>query len=130
MAIRSFGASLTVATKAVGGLTDISFPGVDVNMIETTDFDVTDNFKTYIGGLADAGEMTLTGNYIRADTGQTEIADHPGDTAAYVLKFSNNDQYAGSCIIGGFELSNPLDDKVTFTAKLKLSGKPTFTAGT
>lgn len=128
-AIRSFGIKVKIATSLVGGLTDVKIPGTEVAVIDITDHDSTSGFREKMGGLKDSGEITLSGNFKRGDVGQVYIQSHPGETAAFDITMSNGDKFAGNAVIGAFELSNPQDDKVTFSTKLSVTGAVTYTAG-
>lgn len=127
--IKSFGGTFKVATKTVGGLTDVNIGGVDVNMIDVTDQASTDGWKEFVGGLKDGGQVELTGNFKSVDDGQSELRGNPGETAAWELTFSNGAKASGNAVIGGYNVTNPLDNKVGFTCSLKITGKTTYTAG-
>lgn len=122
MAIKSFGVAVTVNTIAIGELTDVTPGGVDVNFIDVTAHDSAGGWKEFIGGLTDGGTLELTGNYVAADAGQVELRDERGNVAAVVITFSDGSTSSFSAVVGGFNLSNPLDDKVEFTCSLKVTG--------
>jgi predicted secreted protein len=108
--IKSFGIGVTVATKAIGGLTDVGLPGVEVSMIDTTTHDSSGGYREYVSGLKDAGSLELTGKYNYADTGQDHLKDNPGASAAFVVTFSDGTKASFTAFIGGYVVTNPLDD--------------------
>lgn len=126
--IKSFGATLTVATNAIGGLTDANISGTDVSMIDITDHGSTSGYKEYVGGLKDGGTLEFSGNFKIADTGQVYLRANPGATAAFVLTFSDGSTATGSGVVGPFSPTNPLDGKVGFTCSLKISGPVVYAA--
>lgn len=126
--IKSFGAILKVATNVIGKLTDVNLGGVDVSMIDVTAQDSTGGYKEYVGGLKDGGQLEMTGNYDIADTGQVYLRANAGATAAFELTFSNGSTATGNCIVGGYAVTNPLDNKVGFTCPLKITGPVTYAA--
>jgi len=128
MAIKSFGVTVTVNTIAVGGLTDVQPGGVDVTFIDTTAHDSAGGWKEFVGGLTDGGTLELTGNYDVADVGQIELIAERGNVAAVVVTFSDTSTSTFNAVVGGYGLSNPLDDKVEFTCSLKVTGAITIAA--
>jgi|TARA_R110002124_G_scaffold73619_1_gene197448 predicted secreted protein len=122
MATKSFGVTVTVNTIAIGELTDVTPGGVDVNNIDTTAHDSSGGWKTFMGGLSDGGTLELSGNYVIADAGQVELRASRGDTASVVVTFSNASTSTFSAVIGGYNLANPLDDKIEFSCSLKVTG--------
>jgi len=128
MAIKSFGVAVTVNTIAIGGLTDVQPGGVDVTFIDVTAHDSAGGWKEFVGGLTDGGTLELTGNYDAADVGQIELIAERGNEAAIVVTFSDSSTSTFSAIVGGYNLSNPLDDKVEFTCSLKVTGAITIAA--
>jgi predicted secreted protein len=128
MAIKSFGVGVTVATNAVGELTDVSVGGGDVNFIEITNHDSSGNWKEFLGGLKDGGTLDLTGNYKVGDVGQAHLFGNLGASAACVVTFSDSSTCSFTAIIGPYNTSNPLDGTVEFTASLKITGAVTYEA--
>lgn len=128
MAEKSFGIAVTVATNAVGELTDVNLTGVDVNMIDITNHGSSGGYKEFLGGLKDGGSLDLSGNFDEADVGQEYIRDNPGVSAAVVVTLSNGDTISFSAICGAYNVSNPLDDKITFSTSLKITGAVTYAA--
>jgi predicted secreted protein len=126
--IRSFGVGVTVATNAIGGLTDVSLPGIDVTMIDITSHDSSGGFKEFLGGLKDAGTIDLTGKYDYSNVGQDYLKDNPGVSAAFVVTFSDGTKASFSAIIGGYQVTNPLDDAAEFSCSSKITGAITWAA--
>jgi len=128
MAIKTFGTTITVATNAVGGLTEISNGGVEATIIDVTTHSSADTSREFIGGLRDSGEITLSGHFVYTDVGQDHIRNNIGATAAFEITYSNGNTISGSCVIQSAGESSPLDEAVGFSAVLKVSGKPTYAA--
>lgn len=127
--IKSFGVAVSVATNDIGELTDVSIPEIDVNFVDITTHDSTGGFREFVGGLKDGGTLTLTGAYDISDTGQTYLrtpANQGGSAVAVVVTFSDDSTASFDAVVGGYGTSNPLDDKVEFTASLKISGDVTY----
>jgi len=126
MAIKSFGIGVTINTTAIGELTDVTPGGADVNFIDVTAHDSAGGWKKFIGGLSDGGTLELTGNYKFSDAGQAALIAQRGQQAAIVVTFSDSTTSTFNAIVGAYNLSNPLDDKVEFTCSLKVTGAITL----
>ena len=122
---------------ALGEITDITPPSISRDLIETSSH--ASNVKTYLGGLVDFGEVSITVNYDpdgSDDEGLRNLASGTqhasgGDTAVptnYLFKVT----YASSTvetfngIVTGFETSTPLDGQVCATITVKVSGSVTY----
>jgi len=117
---------VTVATNAIGDLTDASLSGGGTDFIDITNHASSDDAREFVGGLTDFGTLTLSGNYDESDTGQNYLLDNPAASAAIVVTFSDASTYSFTGIIGKMDVDNGgLDDKVTFSCPIKISGKPT-----
>jgi predicted secreted protein len=127
MAIKSFGISVTIGGTAIAELTDVTVGGVDVNFIDTTAHDSSGGWRTFLGGLTDPGTIDLTGNYKQTDAGQAALISGRGTSVAVNITFSDSTNVTCSAIVGGYNLSNPQDDKVEFTCSLKITGAITIT---
>jgi predicted secreted protein len=126
--IKSFGIGVTAATNAIGGLTDVSLPGIDVSMIDLTTHDSSGGFREFTGGLKDAGSVDLTGKYDYSNTGQAYLRNNPGVSAAFVVTFSDGTKASFTAIVGGFQVTNPLDDATEFSCSSKITGAITWAA--
>lgn len=129
MAIKSFGIIVTLGGTAVGGLTDVNLGGADVNFIDVTAHDSVGGYKEYLGGLKDGGTLDLSGNFLIADAGQVKLREDGGEEVAVELEFSDGTTASFDAIIGAYNATNPLDDKVGFTCPLKVTGPITWAAG-
>lgn len=120
MAIRSNGVTVTVAGTAIGGLVEAMLTGIDVNNIDTTTHD--DTARTFVGGLVDYGSLDLSGKYDITDAGQLYLIANIGSTVTFVVTYADTSTATFSAIIGGFPLSDPLDDTVDFSCSCKVTG--------
>ena len=136
--IKSIGTTLeygdgTPDTKVMH-VRSFSGPDGDTVDINTTDYDVTDDFQTFIAGMSDGGEITLTVKY-----DPTEFAglyDQVGVKQDWTLTFNDGQDTPSSLDFKGYlkfpsvEFEDAEDDGlVTNELTIKVSGKPTFNAG-
>ena len=117
----------------IAEVTNIGGPGMSADAIETTSHQATDFTREFIAGLKDYGEVSIEGNFLPADgtqdvtTGILE-AYESRTLANYQLVFtdSGTTTWAAPMLVTAFECANPFDDKASFSATFKITGKPTL----
>lgn len=123
--------------ETIANCTDISGPSREREAIEVTAHDSPDQYREFVKGLKDGGEVELTLNYdpnvstIQAldddfeerDNRNYQLVIFPGTTDEWTWDFE------GLITANGDEF--PHDDKMERTVTVKISGKPelTHTAG-
>ena len=141
-AVFGYGAKLQIsdmATEAtftdVAEVEGLSGPSLSADEIDVTTHDTADGYREFIQGLKDAGDLSIEGNFIPTEDTHKEAGDasllasyNSGDLTDFKLVFpdANNTEWEFSAIVTGFEVDIPVDEKMTFSCTLKLSGKPTF----
>lgn len=123
---------------AVMGIKSINGPNIQRDTHDTTDMNQADNYRTFIGGLVDAGEVTFDANLLLRDATQNQedggfmaefdksscdsrgnwritLPPCAGDQDGY-LEFSG--------IVTGQQMQIPLDDIMSFSGTIKVSGRP------
>ena len=129
MSIKSFGVAVTVGGTAIGKLTAANISGGDTAVHDTTTHQ-TSTARTFTGGLSDSGSLELEGHYDESDSGQDTLrASQGGSPVAVVVTYSDSSTASFSAVVQSFNPSNPLDEIVTFSASLKISGDVTYAAG-
>jgi len=85
-------------------------------------------FREFIGGLKDAGEVSLTLNFRPGSTDEEVIFAHfDSDVIGdYKITFPNAAEWEFQAWCTGYDTETPLDDKMSATVTFKLSGKPAF----
>lgn len=118
----------------IANVSTISGPSISRNTYDVTSHDQTDAYMEFIGGLKDAGEVSLELNWDPAteathDDSTGLLADlEDTDPRDYKLVFPDGTtEWAFSAILTSFEPDHPVDGKITASATFKLSGKPTLT---
>lgn len=127
---KALGTKLKIDSTTVGKLTSISGVEVSADTIDTTTLDTSDNYRTYISGLVDGGEVSAEG-YLN-DVGTDEATIYGlvgGEAKACEIEFPKGAKWAFNGIVTGFSTGADLEDLVTFSITIKVTGKPTFTAG-
>jgi len=136
MAKRALGTKLQIGKDApvtVAGLTSIGGLELSADTIDVTTLDSDGAYREFIAGFKDAGEVSLEG-YLELDTGkgQKELYDlfESGETEDFTILFPNNMgswQFQG--VVTGFSTSADLEDPLSFSCTIKVSGKPMLIIG-
>jgi len=132
----AFGTQFSVTVNSVktvvGNLTSINGVEITADEIDTTTHDTADGYRTFEQGLKDAGSVTLEGYYTGADS-QVALKTliDSGDSTACEIAFpaTLGAAWTFNGFVTAFATSEPFDDKIGFTASVKVSGKPTLTSG-
>jgi len=133
-AVSAFGALLNWDAVDLAELTSISGPSESMSPIDVTSHDSASGFREFVAGLHDGGEISLEGNFIVGDTtGQIAMHDDFQATTVktWILKFpgwASGPQFTGSGYITAMSFDFPFDGKISFSATIKITGKPVFTA--
>jgi predicted secreted protein len=129
----AYGTTISIDATAIAELTNIG--GVDISMdtIDVTSHDSANAYREFIGGLVDAGEVPVEGNFYPGDAGQVALltALNARTASAFVITFpaSVGASWSFNALVTGFKAADaPVDGQLPFSANLKISGKPTLTA--
>lgn len=123
----------------VAELKTFSFSGTKNDTEDVTNSDSAGRAREFLVTLLDSGEVSISGNYVAADAGQTAFraAFNTGVILPFkmVLPLAPAQTTTGDTItFNGLVTENDLDiqfDKaITFSAKVKISGVITVTTGT
>lgn len=119
----------------IGEVVAVTPPAVTRSAIETTNLNPTNDFRTYIAGVKDGGEISLTLNW---DTAMSTDAENQAllygditdaDAAVnYRIVFANSDYVTVSGILTAFTPSaEVIDGKREAAVTIKVTGKPAYT---
>jgi len=127
---RGDGATPTETFTAIGSVHDVKGPEIKRDTYDVTAHDSANGWREFIGGLKDAGEVSITVNY-NPSVHDVLVADFE-DTAPrnYKMVFPQAlGEWALRLILSEFSQEAPVDDKLSAELKFKVSGKPTITPG-
>ena len=116
----------------VGHLTSIGEIGIESEEIDVTDLDSTEDFKEYIAGTKDAGELSIAGN-TRDESVITKMYALANSRAleSWIVTYPTGATWEFNAFVKSFKDTEKTPDGILgFTASLRISGKPVFTAGT
>jgi predicted secreted protein len=132
--VDAFGTQWAISTDGgstftdVADVTNVGVLAVKVDTIDTSSHDSADQWREFIGGMKDAGELQMDINYDPALHG-TIFSNVGGDPLSHKITLTD----AGAAvvtfdaIITGMKAEAPFDDKLAATVTLKVSGAPVIT---
>lgn len=133
MPIVAMGTTLKKGTTVIAELTSIDGVSVSADTIETTALDSEGNYRQFVNGLKDAGEVSISGHFNHAAHSPLFEDFEDGTVQTYTIEFPDVLTTTGTlwtfgAVVTAFGTSAELEDLVSFEATLKLSGKPTLSA--
>jgi hypothetical protein len=110
---------------AVAEVFSITPPSDTVDVIDATHMTSPNRTREFIDGLIDPGEASFEMNFIPGGPGDEAIQDWKaaGGAKNCQIKFANTDvtwTFAG--ILTGYEPAVPVDDRMTATVTIKVTG--------
>jgi predicted secreted protein len=114
----------------IGNLTSIGEIGVESEEIETTDLDSPAEYKEYIAGVKDAGEVSLAGNIVTEATVEALLALAEARTVEeWTVTYPSGATWVFNAFIKMFKDSEKgVEGLAQFTATLRISGQAVYTA--
>ena len=117
------------ADTIIANLTSIGEIGVESEEIDATDLDSPNNYKEFIAGSKDAGEVSLAGNIKdEAKVEQMLALAEAQSLEQWVVTYPSGATWSFTAFVKSFkDGEKSVDGLATFTASLRISGKPTYT---
>lgn len=117
------------ADLTVAHLTSIGEIGIESEEIDVTDLDSEDDFKEYIAGTKDGGEVAVSGNIVDDSliSKMYGLADSRS-VEEWKVEYPSGSTWTFKAFVKSFKDGEKTADGLgTFSATLRVSGKPTFT---
>lgn len=128
--------ALTVFGKVVAGVlvpfaevTEQTPPATSRDSVDFSHFGSPDLHREFKPGWSDAGEMTLTYNLVPGLMDDAVIATHMATRMVepWRIVYPNGAKLDFKAFATNHERATPMDDKMTGSATLKVTGKPVLT---
>ena len=120
----AFGTTLTLGTS-VTNLTNIGGPSMSADTIDVTDHSSANRYREFVQGLRDGGEVSVEGNFVYAQAVKVYDAFESNSVqTGTIITFPNGNTITFDCVVTSFEPSAPHDDKISYSATLKVTGRP------
>lgn len=134
------GVKMMLDETAVAELSSVGGIAVTTETIDVSNHDTEGGFREFITSLKDAGEFTVEGNYVGGDAGQQAIYTAAANNSIVdvTITFPKTGtetagaKWACKCLVTSCTPVGDatIDSQLTFSATMKISGKPTFTPPT
>jgi len=114
--------------ETIAEVTNISGPSISVDEIDVSSHDSGDEYREFIAGMRDGGEVSFEGNFLSSHADDVLAHLNSGDNEDWKVIFpdANDTEWAFSGFVSAFETTGNFDDRATFSATIKISGKPTL----
>ena len=126
---RGDGATVEAFT-AIAELIGLSGPGLALDTVESTHTESANAAKEYIAGLLDGGEVSADLNFLPGNATHTGlVADWQARTLRnweVIWPDTGSTTWSFAAFVTSYEPSAPIEDRMTASVSLKLSGIPTF----
>jgi predicted secreted protein len=130
---RSIGTSLTKTSgtpAVIADLTSIGEIGVENSEIDVTTLDSSDNYKQYIAGFKDAGEISIAG-YVKSEANMEDMLALA--EAQTIESFEVEFPSGAKWFITGFiktwkEAETTVEGVRGFSGSIRVSGKPVYSS--
>ncbi len=116
--------------EKIGEIKDINGPSAKRDTLDTTTLDVEGGYRTFIGGLRDGGEMTLSLQFTRAGFDKMLDDFESDDLQNYEIVLPDDDETTAE--FEGLVTAMPLkipEGIVTVDVTIKISGPITINSG-
>ena len=132
-ATRGLGTTISIGSTptVIGNLTEIGGLSLSADTIDVTTLSSSGGYREFIAGFKDAGEVSLSGFFDNtAGQGQAELytAFQSGAVSDFIITFpvSTKTTWTFEGVVTGFETSTGIEDPISFSASIKVSGSPTL----
>lgn len=115
--------------ETVAQVASIQPPQLEREVVEVEDLNPPDDIKQKLGGVIDAGEVTLTLNFDGADAGHTALEGdfYAGTAKNYRIKLPSGKGWTFPAILTGWAPQEITEgDVIQVEVTLTVTGKPTF----
>lgn len=136
-ATRTMGTTLTKKQSGnetgdlkIANLTSIGEIGVESEEIDATDHDSPDNYKEFIPGTKDAGEVSLAGNIKDESNVEKMLALAESQSMEdWIVTYPSGATWTFKGFLKSFKDGEKTPDGLaTFSATIRISGKPVYKA--
>lgn len=129
---RALGTKLLIGDPGVpvGLLTSISSPSMTQETIDVTTLESEGEYREFIGGFKDGGEVTASGYFKPSDPGQAAVyaALEASTVEDFEIQFPEamGASWKFKGVVTVFQTTAELEEAVGFEITIKVSGKPTL----
>lgn len=126
----AFGTSLKRIATVIGQVTNIGGPSESMDTLDVTSHDSAGAWREFVGGLLDAGEVSVDLVFDPDNAGQISVRnDLVGRVpVSYVITFPDVSPatVTFNALVTGFEPDAPVDGDLSASVTLKATGAPVW----
>lgn len=112
----------------VAEVTDITWPGYSRDAVEVTYMDSADQFREYVGGFMDGGEVTIEINWVPSASDVIVTALTAAATGQFKITYNAGVNIVFKGIVTSYQPRSAIGEKLSASATFKVTGKPTWSA--
>ena len=122
---RSDGSSANGTFRTIAEINTVSGPNLSRDTIDVTSLDSTGGYKEFIAGFRDGGEVSLEMNFTIDGYGQMKLDFEDDALVDYkvILPDTTATTFSFSGLVTAMGLSIPMNDKITCSVTIKVSGQ-------
>jgi predicted secreted protein len=119
------------AFTTIAEVSKIGLSGKKLDAIEVTNLSSADNYREFIGGLLDGGEVSLSLSYLPDSTGHAQLnTDQDARTLRnfefHLPQLATPKKLSFAALITSITADVDMEKQITAEVTLKISGKPTW----
>ena len=112
----------------VAEVTSITWPGYARDAVEATHLNSDNQFREFIPGLMDAGEVSIEMNFIPSASDVILAAMTASTVGQFKITAPSGVNVVFKAIVTSYQPQSPVDDRMTASATFKVTGQPTWSA--
>lgn len=127
---RAIGTQLKIGLNVVSDLSSIGSPSITQDEIDVTTLDNAGEYREFIAGFKDAGEVSISGFFVPSDIGQAalyaalESSEIQQFEIIYPPALGASWNFEG--FVSAFNVTAELEDAIAFDATIRVSGQPSM----
>lgn len=132
VAVRGFGAKLQLSISSVyttiADIKSITGPTTSRETYDVTHMESPNGWREHIAGLKDGGEVSSEINYNPTAVTHQALLDtyESNSVSSWKIIFSDTSTITFSGILTKLDISAPMDNAMTASITIKVTGEPTF----
>lgn len=131
LATAGYGTILEWNAQPIAEVTNISGPTLSIDTIDATHYTSPQEFKEFIAGFGDGGEISMECNLIPSDAlGQIALITDAYAKTVRAVTIDVGDpvmvDWSFDGLITKLDFAQPMDNKLSFSITIKISGVPTM----
>lgn len=107
----------------MGEQTNLTPPGLSADAVEATHNASPNARREFIAGLVDEGEASFDINLVPGGSTLADLRGYVRETVSARVIFPDSTLWTFDCLITGIEAEAPIDDKMSATITVKLTGE-------